>query len=68
MQADGLNQLATSDAGRGDDGDPFPGRTTNTEFTPTSEPNSDSYSGLPSTVSVSNISPASRRMNMQITV
>jgi immune inhibitor A len=67
-QADGLNQLATITAGRGDFGDPFPGRKGNTSFTSTSNPNSLSYVGRATGVSITNISPASQRMAMKITV
>ncbi|KGO60004.1 hypothetical protein PEX1_086260 [Penicillium expansum] len=67
-QADGLNQLATITAGRGDSGDPFPGLKGNTSFTSTSNPSSLSYGGRATGVSITNISPASQRMNMKITV
>ncbi|KAK9351001.1 immune inhibitor A peptidase M6-domain-containing protein [Lipomyces doorenjongii] len=68
MQADGLNQLSTSSAGRGDAGDPFPGTSDNTSFTSTSTPNSRSYVGQDTGVSISKISPASAVMAMEIAV
>ncbi|KAE8160205.1 M6 metalloprotease [Aspergillus tamarii] len=67
-QADGLNQLATSTAGRGDPGDPYPGTTNNRSFTNTSNPNSQSYSGRATRVSVTNISDAGATMTMDINV
>ncbi|OGM40719.1 hypothetical protein ABOM_011039 [Aspergillus bombycis] len=65
-QADGLNQLATSTSGRGDAGDPYPGATDNRSFTNTSRPNSQSYSGQATGVSVTNISAAAASMTMDI--
>ena len=56
-QADGLRQLnITSGGNAGDAGDPFPGSTVNQAFTATSNPNSNLYSGLPSGVTITNIS------------
>jgi hypothetical protein len=68
MQADGLNQLATASGGRGDDGDPFPGRANNTSFNFVSNPNSQAYSGQDSYVSITNISPAAQNMSMLVSV
>ncbi|KAK9481983.1 immune inhibitor A peptidase M6-domain-containing protein [Lipomyces starkeyi] len=68
MQADGLNQLATSTAGRGDAGDSFPGSSDNTSFTSISSPNSRSYAGQDTRVSITKISPASAAMAMEIAV
>jgi hypothetical protein len=68
MQADGLNQLATASGGRGDDGDPFPGRANNTSFNFVSNPNSRAYSGQDSYVSITNISPAAQNMSMLVSV
>ncbi|PYH99772.1 M6 metalloprotease [Aspergillus ellipticus CBS 707.79] len=67
-QADGLNQLATSTAGRGDAGDPYPGTTNNRSFTNTSTPNSQSYAGRVTGVSITNISDVAASMTMDITV
>lgn len=44
-QADGLNELAEADGGRGDGGDPFPGSTGNTLFHAGSNPGSWSHAG-----------------------
>ena len=68
MQADGLNQLAISTAGRGDAGDPFPGSSNNTAFTFTSNPSSKSYAGGDTTVEITNISNSATTMTMDITV
>jgi M6 family metalloprotease-like protein len=50
-QADGLLHLE-SNTNRGDAGDAYPGSSVNTVFDPGSVPNSNSYSGTPSNVSV----------------
>jgi immune inhibitor A len=68
MQADGLEQLKTSTAGRGDPGDPFPGSNKNTAFTSTSKPNSKSYAGEDTLVTITNISASAPTMTMNITV
>ncbi|KAK3616581.1 hypothetical protein LTR22_027018 [Elasticomyces elasticus] len=68
MQADGLNQLKIKIAGRGDPGDPFPGSAHNTSFSATSNPNSKSYGGADTLVSITNVSEASDDMTMDITV
>ncbi|KAJ5712658.1 hypothetical protein N7493_009126 [Penicillium malachiteum] len=68
MQADSLNQLATSSAGSGDSGDPFPGSTGNKSFTFKSNPSSCSYAGQDSKVSITNISAPSRIMTMDVAV
>ena len=44
-QADGLDELARNNGGRGDPGDPFPGSTGNTEFHAGSQPGSWSHDG-----------------------
>ena len=44
-QADGLNELAAPDGGRGDEGDPFPGTTGNTVFHAGSNPSSWTHEG-----------------------
>lgn len=66
MQADGLNQLAGRSAGRGDDGDPFPGRSNNTAFTLKSKPSSQSYARLDTGVSITNISASGANVTMDI--
>ena len=67
-QADGLNQLATAVAGRGDAGDPYPGSSNNRSFTKDSIPNSRAYNGRDSGVGIRNISPSGPFMTMSITV
>jgi immune inhibitor A len=57
LQADGRRDLENA-VNRGDAGDCFPGTTGNTRFDQTSNPSSNSYSGLPTGVMVSNIGPA----------
>ncbi len=59
MQADGLDELLLGDSidsERGDNGDPFPGITTNRTFNYNSTPNSRLYSGADSLAAVTNIS------------
>jgi immune inhibitor A len=68
MQADGLNQLKIKTAGRGDSGDPSPGSSRNISFTLTSNPDSKSYTGDDTLVSITNISAPSQTMTMDITV
>lgn len=68
MQADGLNQLATGTAGRGDAGDPFPGSSNNTSFTFTSSPSSMSYVRTECQVEVTNIAPSATVMTMAVAV
>ena len=67
MQADGLRQLEGS-GNRGDPGDPFPGSANNTSFTNTSNPNSRSYGGVNTCVSVTAIGPSGPVMPAQFTV
>jgi len=55
MQADGKRQLELSQ-NRGDNGDPYPGTSGNTSFNATSTPNSKSYGGQDTSVSISAIS------------
>ena len=55
MEADGLGQLA-SNTNRGDGGDCYPGTSSNTLFDNASTPNSLSYNGNATNVSVSSIS------------
>jgi len=55
IQADGLRQLNLITNNRGDEGDPFPGNTQNTNFNANSIPSSNLYFGIPSGVSVTSI-------------
>lgn len=68
MQADGLNQLATSTAGRGDTGDPFPGSKRNTSFTAATNPNSHDYTNRDSQVTITRISDSKEAMTMDVAV
>jgi len=61
VQADGKRNLETNQ-NRGDAGDPYPGSTNNTAFMGSSTPNSNSYAGSPTSVSVTNISPSGATM------
>jgi len=56
VQADGLYQLNTPGDNRGDSGDPYPGSTANTIFNLQSNPSSTLYQGIPSGVSINDIS------------
>ena len=64
MNADGAAKLN----GDGDDTNPFPGKLDKREFTVSSHPNSRSYAGQDTFVSVRNISIAGRTMRMNIAV
>ena len=64
MNADGAAKLS----GDGDDTNPFPGTLDNRDFTATTLPNSKSYAGQDTFVSVRKISDASRTMKMEIAV
>ena len=55
MQADGKKDLENN-ANRGDSGDPYPGSSNNTAFTGTSTPNSKTYAGVDTCVSLTGIS------------
>ncbi|KAF2471430.1 M6 metalloprotease [Lindgomyces ingoldianus] len=68
MQADGLDQLKTGIAGRGDPGDPYPGVSNNSTFNTVSNPNSKAYSGMDTFVSVTEIPQPSSSMTFNITV
>lgn len=63
-QADGLGQLNIDTGNRGDAGDPFPGTTGNRTFNAASNPNSNLYSGVPSGVTITNISNCSPTMTL----
>ena len=67
MQADGLDQLKLN-FGRGDDGDVYPGSTENALFNSTTNPNSKSYGGSDTFVSVTNIPSPAASMTFDITV
>jgi immune inhibitor A len=67
MQADGLRQLE-GNVNRGDGGDPFPGSTGNASFTDTSTPNSKSYAGATTEVSVTAIPASATAMPVHVTV
>jgi immune inhibitor A len=67
MQADGQRDLEL-DHNRGDGGDPYPGSAANTSFTPTSTPNSNSYSGQNTCVSVTRISGSGPTMTAMVQV
>ena len=64
MNADGAAKLN----GVGDATNPFPGTLNKREFTATTLPNSKSYTGQDTFVTVRNISNAGRAMKMQISV
>ena len=67
MQADARRDLEL-DHNRGDGGDPFPGSSGNTAFHNTSTPNSKSYSGVDTYVSVTAISTAGPVMTANVGV
>lgn len=67
MQADGRRDLELNH-NRGDAGDPYPGSTANTSFSATSTPNSHSYAGVDTCVSVTGISVSGPSMTAQLTV
>lgn len=67
VQADGKRDLE-SDRNRGDAGDPYPGSTGNNVFNSTSTPNSKSYAGADTCVSVSAISASGVTMTANVTV
>jgi len=66
-QADNLYQLEKRQS-YGNTGDPFPGSTSNTSFSPTSAPNSNSYTASNSFVAVTNISPSASVMTADFAV
>ncbi|KAF2201430.1 M6 metalloprotease [Delitschia confertaspora ATCC 74209] len=68
VQADGLAELASRISDAGDAGDVFPGVANNTTFNSISNPNSKSYSGAETYVSITNITAASEYMTFDITV
>ncbi|MCK4607600.1 MAG: M6 family metalloprotease domain-containing protein [candidate division Zixibacteria bacterium] len=66
-QADGLYEME-KDIDNGDTGDPYPGSYGRTSFNAVSTPNSDSYSGATSFVSVENISASASTMYADLMV
>ena len=64
-QADGLGQLYTED-GSADDGDLYPGSTSNTMFTGTSTPNSNTYDLAASGIQITEITDASGVVNFNV--
>ena len=52
----------------GDGGDPYPGNTVNTAFSPTSAPGSGGYGGSSSLVAITNISPSGPQMTADFAV
>ncbi|PSN68098.1 M6 metalloprotease [Corynespora cassiicola Philippines] len=67
VQADGLDQLSAK-GNNGDAGDCFPGITNNSTFNTTSSPNSRSYSGGDTFVSITNIPKAAESITFNVTV
>jgi immune inhibitor A len=67
MQADGRRDLER-EANGGDDADPFPGTTANRAFDAQSNPNSNSYTGGPTSVSVREIGPSGPTMSARLGV
>jgi immune inhibitor A len=67
MQADGQRDLEMA-RDQGDNGDPYPGATSNTALSPSSTPNSNSYTGVSSNVSITNISPSGATMTAKVTI
>ncbi len=66
-QADGLYDIEQK-ADRGDAGDPFPGSTNNTAFSPLSSPSSLSYDGENTGIAITNISSSAPTMTADIQV
>ena len=67
VQADGLRDLERG-ADQGDAGDPYPGTTGNAEFGVTTTPNSHSYAGVKTCVSISDIPSAAPTMTVKLGV
>jgi immune inhibitor A len=66
-QADSLYHLEKKQSA-GDNGDPFPGATSNVSFSPLSNPNSDGYGASSSFVAVTNISASASTMTADFAV
>ncbi|KAK3217228.1 hypothetical protein GRF29_1g2317844 [Pseudopithomyces chartarum] len=67
MQADGLQELERK-IDFGDAGDPFPGTTNKSTFNAISRPNSKSYNGQDTSVSITNIPASAQEMTFNIAV
>ncbi|HYI12271.1 MAG TPA: M6 family metalloprotease domain-containing protein [Thermoanaerobaculia bacterium] len=67
VQADGSRDLERA-ADRGDTSDPYPGTANNTAFDGQSNPSSDSYSAIPTSVAVTSIPGSAADMTVQLTV
>ena len=67
VQADNLRQLELAQ-NRGDTGDPYPGKSGNTSFTSSSSPNSKSYAGADTCVSITSISGSMPTMTATVAV
>ena len=67
LQADG-NQDMEHNHNRGDTGDPYPGSSSNTSLTKSSTPNTLSYAGSDTCVSLTSISPSGPSMTARVTV
>jgi len=67
VQADGKRDLEL-DHNRGDGGDPYPGSSNNTSLTDSSTPNSKSYAGANTDVSISNITASAATMTASVEV
>ena len=67
VQADGMRQLE-HDANRGDDGDPFPGSSQNSSFSPDSSPSSQSYGGQDTGIVVAEITGSADPMAAKLSV
>jgi hypothetical protein len=66
-QSDNLYQLEQNSS-YGDNGDPYPGSGNHTTFSAATTPNSNAYSGAPTYVTVTNISPSSATMTCDFNV
>jgi immune inhibitor A len=67
VQADGLRALETRDDS-GDGGDPFPGSSGKRAFDGQSQPSSNAYAGVPSSVSITEISDPAAEMSARLAV
>jgi len=67
MEADNQNHLHDG-ANRGDDGDPYPGRSQNTAFDKASHPSSKAYSGSDTCVSITGIQKTSTSIKAKVRV
>jgi len=67
LQADGQRDLERA-RNRGDAGDCYPGTSANTALTPTSTPNTRSYAGQDTSVSITDISAAGETMTAAVSV